>query len=50
VEAGSSLDSRHLQPVDLVVEQLPVMTPSVAAVLARIVRSLRELQKDEATT
>jgi hypothetical protein len=50
VRTGSSLDSRHRQPVDLVVEALPMMTPNVAAVLARIVRSLRELQEGEATT
>jgi hypothetical protein len=50
VKIGSSLDSRHRQPVDLVVEALPVMTPNVAAVLARIVRSLRDLQEGEATT
>jgi hypothetical protein len=47
-KGAPSLDSRHRQPVDLVVEALPVITPDVAAVLARIVRSLRELPEREA--
>jgi hypothetical protein len=50
VRTGSSLDARHRQPIDVAVEALPVMTPSVAVVLARIVRSLRDLQEGEATT
>ena len=48
VKAGSSSGSRHRQPVDLVIEELPVMTPDVAAVLGRIVRSLRALREGEA--
>jgi hypothetical protein len=36
------------EPVQFVTEDVPQMTPSVAAVLARIVRSLRDHQKREA--
>jgi hypothetical protein len=38
------------RPISFVGEDVPVMTPDVAAVLARIVRSMRELQEGEATT
>jgi hypothetical protein len=36
------------EPVRFVAEDVPQMTPTVAAVLARIVRSLRDQQKREA--
>jgi hypothetical protein len=49
VRIGSSSDSGHRQPVDFVIEELPVMTPNLAAVLARIVRSLRDPQEGKAT-
>jgi hypothetical protein len=50
VRTGSSQDSKQRQPVNVVVDALPVMTLNVAALLARIVRSLRALEEGEATT
>lgn len=44
---GSALGGRR-KPVHFVAVNDPVMTPDVAAVLARIVRSLGERQKGEA--
>jgi hypothetical protein len=41
-------DSEHRPPLDFVAEDAPVVTPNVAAVLARIVRDLRDHQKHEA--
>ncbi len=41
-------DASGREPVQFVIEDAPQMTPDVAAVLARIVRSLREHQKGEA--
>jgi hypothetical protein len=48
VEARASSTQEHRKPVDLVAECAPVMTPNVAGVLARIVRTLRDHQKREA--
>ena len=48
VGARASSTQEHPQPVDFVVECAPVMTPNVAGVLARIVRTLRDHQKREA--
>jgi hypothetical protein len=50
VKSGSLPSSGHRQPVEVSAEELPAMTSNVAAVLARIVRSLSELQEGEATT
>lgn len=47
IEPGPSVASRR-DPVYFVIEDAPQMTPSVAAVLARIVRSLRDHKKREA--
>jgi hypothetical protein len=47
IETGPSSASRR-EPVQFVIEDAPQMTPNVAAVLARIVRSLRDHQKREA--
>jgi hypothetical protein len=52
-EAGRTLrassDSECRRPISFVTEDVPVMTPSLAAVLARIVRTVRDLQEREAT-
>lgn len=44
----ASSDAEHRNPVHFVAEGEPVLTPNVAAVLARIVRTLRDRQKREA--
>ena len=44
--ASSGSDQR--EPIQFVAEGAPVVTPTVAAVLARIVRTLRDRQKREA--
>ena len=43
-----SSDSEHREPIRFVTEAAPQVTPNVAAVLARIVRTLRDYQKREA--
>jgi hypothetical protein len=43
-----SSDSDHREQVQFVTEAAPQVTPNVAAVLARIVRTLRDHQKREA--
>jgi len=48
VEARASSTQEHRKPVDFLADCAPVMTPSVAGVLARIVRTLRDHQKREA--
>jgi hypothetical protein len=46
--AGESSSAARREPVRFEADEAPKMTPSVAAVLARIVRSLRDQQKREA--
>lgn len=48
VGGRASSDSDQREPIQFVAEGAPVVTPTVAAVLARIVRTLRDRQKREA--
>jgi hypothetical protein len=48
VASRASSTSELRQSIEFVAENAPVMTPNVAAVLARIVRALRDHQKREA--
>ena len=43
-----SSGSDHREPIRFMAEDAPQVTPNVAAVLARIVRTLRDHQKREA--
>jgi hypothetical protein len=48
VATDVSHTSEERRPIDFLAEAVPVMTPTVAAVLARIVRTLRDHQEHEA--